>query len=171
MILIAVGANLPGPDGAPPIVTCRAAVRQVAALPGLGACTLSRWYETAPVPPSDQPNYINGVVRFAGSADPAWLLAQLHEIEAGAGRTRGARNAARSLDLDIVDIDGRIRDAPDPVLPHPRADQRAFVLMPLRDVEPGWVHPRLKRSVDALLAELPAQDIRPIAEPGTTDCA
>lgn len=171
MILIAVGANLPAPDGAPPVVTCRAAVRRLAALPGVGACTLSRWYETAPVPASDQPDYVNGVARLGGSADPAWLLARLHDIEAAAGRARGVRNAARSLDLDIIDIDGQIRDTPDLVLPHPRAHERAFVLVPLRDVEPGWVHPRLKRSVDALLAALPLHDIHPLARGAAADPA
>ena len=52
-----------------------------------------------------------------------------------------------------------VRDKPDPVLPHPRAHERGFVLLPLRDVAPGWVHPRLGRGVDALIAELPAQAI------------
>ena len=63
-------------------------------------------------------------------------------------------NAARTLDLDVIDVDGLVRDAPDPVLPHPRAHARAFVLLPLRDVAPGWVDPRSRRSVETLLAEL-----------------
>ncbi len=164
MILVAIGANLPAPHGSSPIETCREAVRKLAALPGLGSCTISRWYETPPVPVSDQPNYVNGVARFAGTADAAWLLARLNDIEAEAGRVRGARNAARPLDLDIIDIDGQVRDTPDPVLPHPRAHERAFVLVPLRDVEPEWVHPRLRRSLGDMLQALPAQDIRPLPE-------
>jgi 2-amino-4-hydroxy-6-hydroxymethyldihydropteridine diphosphokinase len=162
MILIAIGANLPAPDGSPPLATCRNAVAELAALPGLGECRVSRWYETAPVPPSGQPDYVNGVVRFAGTAEPAWLLARLHAIEAAAGRVRGEPNAARSLDLDIVDIDGRVRDAPDPVLPHPRAHLRRFVLVPLADVAPDWVHPKLHRGIRELLEALPAQPIRPL---------
>jgi 2-amino-4-hydroxy-6-hydroxymethyldihydropteridine diphosphokinase len=74
------------------------------------------------------------------------------------------RNAARTLDLDIVAMDGLVREAPDPQLPHPRAHLRAFVLLPLRDVAPGWVHPVLGRRVEALLAALPPQDIRPVNE-------
>jgi len=160
MILVAIGANLPAADGTPPLETCRRAVRALAALPGFSLHSLSRWYETAPVPPSGQPNYVNAVARLEGPAEPAELLAALNSIEAAAGRVRGAANAARSLDLDIIDMDGRVRDAPDPVLPHPRAHLRAFVLAPLADVAPGWVHPRLHRGVQDLLAALPRQDIR-----------
>jgi 2-amino-4-hydroxy-6-hydroxymethyldihydropteridine diphosphokinase len=158
VILIAVGANLPGPDGASPLASCRRAVRELASLSGLELGAVSRWYETAPVPPSGQPNYVNGVARFAGQMEPETLLALLHTIEAGAGRIRGERNAARTLDLDIIDIDGQVRDAPDPVLPHPRAHLRAFVLVPLADVAPNWVHPRLHLSVQDLLRTLPPSE-------------
>jgi 2-amino-4-hydroxy-6-hydroxymethyldihydropteridine diphosphokinase len=60
-------------------------------------------------------------------------------------------------------MDGLLRDGPDPVLPHPRAHLRGFVLQPLAEVAPGWVHPSLKQSVAALIAALPPQDLRPIA--------
>lgn len=160
MILIALGANLPAPDGSPPLETCRRAVEDLKALPGIGAGLLSHWYETAPVPPGPQPSYVNGVIGFEGTADPAWLLARLNAIEAAAGRVRAERNAPRVLDLDVVDIDGQVRDAPDPILPHPRAHERAFVLLPLADVAPNWVHPRLRRSVADLLRALPTQEVR-----------
>lgn len=145
MIYVAIGANLPGPDGAPPLTTCRRAVAQIAALPGLRLVAVSRWYHTAPVPPSDQPTYINGVAALDGDADPASLLAALQQIETAAGRTRAHANAARTLDLDIIDLHGMVRDAPDPVLPHPRAHLRRFVLDPLHEVAPDWVHPVLGR--------------------------
>lgn len=149
MILVAIGANLPGPHGEPPLATCEWAVHELAALPGLRLAAVSPWYETAPVPPSDQPNYVNGAVRLEylgepgqldGDADPEALLAALHRIEAEAGRVRTVRNAARPLDLDLIAIDGLVRDQP-PVLPHPRAHLRAFVLMPIRDLAPGWRDP------------------------------
>lgn len=159
MILVAIGANLPGPRGESPLRTCRAAAEALRSLPGLRFAALSRWYVTAPVPRSGQPDYVNGVARLEGAADPAWLLRRLHAIEAAAGRLRGVRNAARTLDLDLIDVNATLRDAPDPVLPHPRAHERAFVLLPLADVAPGWVHPRLGRTVDALVAALPPQRI------------
>lgn len=101
------------------------------------------------------------LVRVSAEVEPARLLADLQAIELAFGRVRGARDAARTLDLDIIDMGGMVRQAPDPVLPHPRAHERAFVLLPLRDVAPDWVHPVLGEGVSALLARLPAQDIRP----------
>lgn len=159
MILVAIGANLPGPHGASPLLACRAAAEALRGLPGLRFVALSRWYATAPVPRADQPDYVNGMARLEGEADPAWLLARLHAIEAAGGRVRGEPNAARTLDLDLIDVNGALRDTPSPTLPHPRAHERAFVLMPLADVAPGWQHPRLGRSAAELLAALPAQRI------------
>jgi 2-amino-4-hydroxy-6-hydroxymethyldihydropteridine diphosphokinase len=142
-----------------PLVTCRAAAEALRSLPGLRFVTVSRWYLSAAVPPSDQPDYVNGIVRLEGAPDPVELLLRLQAIEARAGRVRGARNAARTLDLDIIDCNGMLRDAPDPVLPHPRAHLRGFVLRPLNDVAPEWVHPRLGLGAEALLDKLPAQRI------------
>jgi 2-amino-4-hydroxy-6-hydroxymethyldihydropteridine diphosphokinase len=170
MILIAIGANLPGPDGAPPIETCRRAAEALGALPGLRLQGLSRWYRTAPVPPSAQPPYVNavallGVEPGVAEIEPGALLATLQEMEARAGRRRGEPNAARTLDLDIVAMGERgqlVRTAPDPVLPHPRAHERAFVLVPLLDVVPDWIHPVLQRSAKHLLRDLSLQEIEPL---------
>jgi 2-amino-4-hydroxy-6-hydroxymethyldihydropteridine diphosphokinase len=162
VILIALGANLPTAEGTPPLETCRRAVAALDALPGLRIARVSRWYETAPIPPSDQPPFINGVVRAEGELDPEALLAALHEIEARFGRVRSVPNAPRPLDLDLIDWHGVIRDAPNPVLPHPRAHERAFVLAPISDVAPEWRHPRLGQSAAELLASLPPQGIRPL---------
>ncbi len=155
MIIIALGANLPDPDGHPPLQACLRAVAGLAALPGLRLVATSRWYATAPVPPlPGAPDYTNGVVRLEGEAEPAALLAALHGLEAGAGRQRPYLNAPRTLDLDLIDLNGLVRDRPDPVLPHPRAHLRRFVLQPLAEVAPGWRHPRLGVTVEALLAGL-----------------
>ena len=160
MILVAIGANLPGPAGAPPLDTVRAAVHALAALPGARLEAVSRWYETAPVPPSGQPDYINGVARLTGlGLMPESLLAMLHAIEDRFGRQRAEPNAARSLDLDLIDMDGIVRAVPDPVLPHPRAHIRAFVLLPLLDVAPDWVHPGNGRSGRALLAAVGTEGV------------
>jgi 2-amino-4-hydroxy-6-hydroxymethyldihydropteridine diphosphokinase len=161
-VLIALGANLPGPQGQPPLAMCCAAVEALRGLPGLRLQAQSRWWMTAPVPPSGQPDYINGVVRLEGAAEPAVLLRRLQRIEAAAGRVRGEPNAARCLDLDIIAIGAVLREAPDPVLPHPRAHERAFVLGPLAEVAADWVHPRLGLGAAALLARLEPQEAVPL---------
>lgn len=164
MILVAIGANLPDRHGRPALATCEDAAAALARLPGLRLVARSRWYRTAPIPASDQPDFINGVARLEGTADPAALLAALHALEDAAGRVRGAPNAARVLDLDLIDHDGTLRDDTPPILPHPRAHERAFVLRPLLDVAPDWVHPRLGLRADAMLAALPPQGIRPLED-------
>ncbi len=153
MILVAVGANLADRHGALPVVTCKAAIEALRSLPGLRLAGVSRWYRTAPVPASAQPDFCNGVARLEGDCDPLWLLRRLHAIEAQAGRVRMVANAARVLDLDLIDCNGMVR-AGCVVLPHPRAAERGFVLVPLRDVAPEWVHPVQGLGVDALIAGL-----------------
>jgi 2-amino-4-hydroxy-6-hydroxymethyldihydropteridine diphosphokinase len=168
MILIGIGSNLSRADGTPPLETCRHAAARLDALPGLRLRALSRWYLTNPVPPSGQPAYVNAVAMLrvevpAMEPDPGVLLAALQAIEASASRVRSSPNAARTLDLDIIAMGqgGRmVRDAPDPILPHPRAHLRAFVLVPLLDVAPEWMHPVLGRTAGELLRELPEQGVR-----------
>ena len=144
-ILVAIGANLPAPDGAPPLATCRRAAARSRPCPGCGSL---------PCRAGSRPRRCRRrTSRTTSTASPGWrvrpsraaLLAALRGIEAAFGRDRGEPNAARTLDLDLIAIGALIRDAPDPVLPHPRAHQRAFVMVPLAEVAPDWVHPRLGR--------------------------
>jgi 2-amino-4-hydroxy-6-hydroxymethyldihydropteridine diphosphokinase len=161
---IGVGANLPGLDGISALITCRRAVAALDLFPGMRLRGLSRWFLSAPVPPSDQPDYVNAVASLqvdpGMTVDPAALLAYLLQVEHRFGRKRDGANAARTLDLDIIAVGNWVRDEPDPILPHPRAHLRAFVLAPLNDIAPDWIHPILGRSAAALLAALPPQDIR-----------
>ena len=161
-ILVALGANLPSERFGGPRETLDAAVRELERR-GIRVLRRSRWYESAPVPESDQPWYVNGVAAVDTDLDPPALLALLHQVEAEFGRVRAERNAPRVLDLDLVAYGGLVRPGPDgPVLPHPRAAERAFVLLPLAEVAPAWHHPETGETVEALIARLPAgQKIRP----------
>lgn len=161
VILVGLGANLPGPGGSP-----RATLEMaLAALGrrGVRIAARSPFYESAPVPPSDQPWYVNAVARVETELPPAELLRLLLAVEADLGRVRGVRNAPRAVDLDLLAYGERVERAPGLVLPHPRLHERAFVLRPLADIAPGWRHPVTGQDVAALLRALPAgQAVRPL---------
>src|SRR5262249_30258519 len=116
------------------------------------------WYRTAPVPASDQPWYVNGVAEVATDLTADALLMCLHEVEDAFGRVRTVPDAARLLDLDLLDFHREIT-AGGPgraTLPHPRMEGRAFVRRPRADLARDWWHPRTGAPIQALLAALPA---------------
>ena len=163
-VLVALGSNLPSADFGSPLETCQAAVQSVVDS-GEKLLVTSRWYRTRPVPISDQPWFVNGIIQIETRRTPQELLGLLHRIEADFGRVRGERNAARVIDLDIIDFAGRISgtESLPPILPHPRLGDRAFVLLPLRDVAPDWRHPATDQTIGQLIDALPPdQGIEPL---------
>lgn len=158
MILVGVGANLPSVAGSPR-ATCDVALTHLGRL-GVVITGRSPWYETAPVPASDQPWFVNGVVSVETALSPAGLLAALHLTEAAFGRLRTTANAARSLDLDLLAYRDLVRTDHAPFLPHPRLHERAFVLLPLRDLAPDWRHPVLGETAANLAAKASLDGIR-----------
>jgi 2-amino-4-hydroxy-6-hydroxymethyldihydropteridine diphosphokinase len=162
MILVALGANLPSPIHGGPVATLTAALVALGTQ-GIDIVRKSRWYETAPVPASDQPWYVNGVAAVETDLAPGPLLLRLHEIELAFGRVRDVVNGPRILDLDLLSYGERIETGW-PLLPHPRLHERAFVLLPLRDVAPTWRHPLGGDGIDEMLARIgPEQQTRILA--------
>jgi 2-amino-4-hydroxy-6-hydroxymethyldihydropteridine diphosphokinase len=159
MILISLGANLASAAG-PPEATLRAALRNFG-MRGIHVERESRFYRSAAWPDPSDPPFANAVARVTTDLEPAELLRALHEVEAEFGRVRGSKNAPRTLDLDLIDYDGRIEEGP-PQLPHPRMEVRAFVLVPLRDVAPGWRHPLSGKTVSELIAAASAGGVAPL---------
>ena len=169
-ILVALGANLPSPIHGPPVATLEAALGALQAA-GLKILARSCWWESPPVPASDQPWYVNGVVEIETALGPEALLAKLHEIEAAFGRVRSLRNAARVLDLDLLAYGCLVREGPEaPLLPHPRMAERGFVLRPLAEIRPGWHHPVTGLALSTLIARLPpGQLVRPLPQSPASD--
>jgi 2-amino-4-hydroxy-6-hydroxymethyldihydropteridine diphosphokinase len=128
---------------------------------------ISTWYETAPVPASEQPWFVNGVARIDTALSPPDLLALLHSIEQDFGRGRDTPNAARTLDLDLLAYGAEVIGQGPLKLPHPRLHERAFVLCPLRDVAAHWRHPVSGQTPAEMIAGLAQtlenQGIRPIS--------
>lgn len=112
----------------------------------------SRVYETPPWGYTDQPAFLNQVVKGNTYVEPASLLKHLKRLEVALGRAPGFQNGPRLIDLDLLFYDELIRDTPPLTLPHPRLHERAFVLMPLNDIAPTLVHPTVGKTVSEMLA-------------------
>jgi 2-amino-4-hydroxy-6-hydroxymethyldihydropteridine diphosphokinase len=163
MILIGLGSNMDGPWGQPSTTLRRA----IGCLDAAG-CRLIRasvFVRTSPYGKTDQPDFLNAVARVATRMTPESLLDYLQSIERQAGRRQGERWGPRSLDLDILDFNGIVREAPPPVLPHPGIPHRPFVLRPIMEIAPRWRHPVLGMTAAQMLEPLQAQ-----AEGRVLDC-
>jgi 2-amino-4-hydroxy-6-hydroxymethyldihydropteridine diphosphokinase len=154
MIVIALGANLASRVGAPR-TTLDAALARLSEN-GVRVESVSSYYVTKAWPDPADPDFVNAVARIDTTRSPRELLELLHDTEAFFGRTPGARNAPRTLDLDLIDYDGRTEPGP-PELPHPRLADRAFVLVPLSEIAPSWKHPATGTKISELLAALPPE--------------
>lgn len=147
-VVIALGSNLKGPYGS----TRDLLEAAVEALGDEGLVILARssWWTSAAWPDPDAPPFLNGIVLVETQLGPQETLAVLHRIERGFGRDRSVRNAPRTLDLDLI-AHGRVVMSDGLVLPHPRAAERRFVMGPLAEIAPDWLHPVTDESARALV--------------------
>jgi 2-amino-4-hydroxy-6-hydroxymethyldihydropteridine diphosphokinase len=128
---------------------------------GVKVLRLSPWYRSAPVPAADQPWFDNAVAEVATELSADALLAVLHQVEEVFGRARSVPNAARRIDLDLLDFRGEIAlGGPGrATLPHPRVTARAFVLRPLADLAPHWRDPVSGTMIAELSRALPPDQV------------
>jgi 2-amino-4-hydroxy-6-hydroxymethyldihydropteridine diphosphokinase len=173
--LVAIGANLLSALGTPEQAV-RAAIAQLETqFDGFAA---SRLFRCPAFPAGSGPDFVNAAVRFETHLLADAVLARLHNIESTLGRVRGVRWASRVIDLDLIALGDLVQpnvatqnawrgltleqqmvEAPDQlILPHPRMQDRGFVLKPLADVAPDWTHPLLDHTVAQMLSDLPRED-------------
>lgn len=178
--VLAFGGNLPSDVGS----TRETITAALASLGEAGAHIVrqSRYFETPCFPAGAGPNYVNLAVVVKTTCEAEEFLAQLHDLEAKFGRTRETRWAGRTLDIDLLSFEDLIlpdletyeywadlplevqmKAAPSElILPHPRIQDRGFVLIPLCDVWPDWVHPVSGKTAQMLCDGLPASEIKGI---------
>ena len=176
-VFIALGGNLPL-NGKQPVTVLQDAITTIGRA-GLKLRCVSRLFATPCFPAGAGPDYVNAAAELETDLSPAEILAILHRVEAEFGRERTSRWAGRTLDLDLIaggdavlpdratwngwhDLPAadQARIAPDRlILPHPRLQDRAFVLVPLMDIAPEWRHPVSGRSVAEMVAALPQEEI------------
>jgi len=149
---IAIGSNLGSNFGNSREIV-KAAVKTLDLSGQIEILQVSRWYRTKAITISlPQPDYINGCATLNTSLSPQNLLAAMLEIEVQFGRVRRAKWDARTLDLDLLLYESQILNTDDLVIPHPRMCDRAFVMLPLAEIAPDWIHP-LRGDRIARLAE------------------
>lgn len=151
VVVLALGSNLPGGFGSSEILL-EAALRKLAAA-GLRILAVSPWWRSQAWPDPREPDYLNGVALVEPSLGPQGAIRLLLDTEREFGRLRQGANAARTLDLDLIAHGRQVIDEPGLRLPHPRAHQRLFVMGPLAQMAPGWVHPELGQTASALAAQ------------------
>jgi 2-amino-4-hydroxy-6-hydroxymethyldihydropteridine diphosphokinase len=160
-VVVALGSNLAGDFTSSEALLEAALARFPEA--GLPVRARSAWWRSAAWPDPKGPEYRNGVALVEANGPPWGVLGALFSVEQSFDRMRAAKNAPRTLDLDLIAYGREVIDTPGLQLPHPRAHERRFVMGPLAEIAPGWVHPVLGRTAADLAAAAPVgRDARPV---------
>jgi 2-amino-4-hydroxy-6-hydroxymethyldihydropteridine diphosphokinase len=152
-VAIALGSNL-----GDSLRTLEDALAALDRAPGMALRARSSWWRTQAVGPP-QPDYLNGCALLDTTLPPEVLLERLLETEQRHGRVRRERWGERTLDLDLIFYGDLRLDSERLTIPHPRFRERAFVLLPLAEIAPGWIDPLTGRTVAALARDVPGQDM------------
>ena len=162
-IIIGIGGNIKSNDGSHPVIVAKKAINLLKNY-SIEITDQSSWYETEPIPKSDQPNFFNCVVFANTKLNELDVLNSLHLIEHEFGRIRKKVNESRVIDLDLIDYSNKILTNEEITIPHPRAHKRRFVMEPLAELNPNWVHPILRKNVFQILKKINNQKIKIIKQ-------
>lgn len=121
---------------------------------GIKVTRVSSFYETPPYGYTDQPPFLNGAIEVQTTLSARELLKTLLSIEKDLGRVRQFKWGPRTIDLDIIFFNNEVYNEPDLIIPHPDMQNRSFVLTPLNDICPTYLHPQLNKTTHDLLTEL-----------------
>ena len=153
MIYIGIGSNLNGKNNETPLQNCKKALVELKK--EVNICKISSWYKSEPIPVSNQPWFINGAIEISTNKSSLDLLEFILSIEKVFGRVREKKNEARILDLDIIDYKKKILYIKNKlIIPHPKMHERSFVLQPLSELNPKWMHPIKKKGIKELIRNL-----------------
>ena len=158
-IIIGIGGNLKSDNGDHPIKVAMKAITLLEDY-SIKITDQSSWYETEPIPKSNQQNFFNCIIFANTTLNELDVLKSLHKIEHRLGRRRTLVNEARVIDLDLIDYSNKILKNKEIIVPHPRAHQRRFVMEPLAELDKNWVHPILKTNINKILKKLDNQNIK-----------
>mgnify|MGYP001822008324 CR=1 FL=1 len=159
-VIVSIGSNI-----GDKLANCKQAIEALEQCEGTQIIACSSFYRTAPVDYLDQDWFVNAALQLETTLSPTELLEALQSIQRQAGRLNDPiRFGPRIIDLDIIFYDGLIINLPELSIPHPRMHKRRFVLQPICDIDPAFVHPVLKKEIQILLNQLPneTQSVEPL---------
>ena len=167
MIYLNIGSNLPLKEGGRENNILKA-ITHLKKL-NLNLIEISSFYQTPSYPNNSDPNFLNLCVKLESNLKASELLNEIKKIEAKLGRTRIKKNEPRTCDIDIIDFNSEIIKNNELVVPHPRLHLRNFVIYPLKEIEPNWLHPIFNKNIDSFFQELDKNSHNEITRLGKSD--
>ena len=152
MILLNIGSNLNTIKG-DRLFNLKETIRLIR-LENVKIIKISSIYETPSYPNEKKPKFLNIGTEVECNDTPRLLIKKFNKIEKKLQRTRGIKNQPRTCDIDLIDYNGKILNSKKLIIPHPKAHLRNFVLFPIKEIVPTWIHPILNKKIDFLIKKL-----------------
>jgi 2-amino-4-hydroxy-6-hydroxymethyldihydropteridine diphosphokinase len=152
MIILNIGSNLDSKKGNRFFNLKK--TLELIRLENIKTIKISSIYETPSYPDKKNPKFLNMGLEVRCNHSPEELIKKFNKIEKNLQRIRGIKNQPRTCDIDLIDYDGKILNSKELTIPHPKAHLRNFVLFPIKEISPTWIHPILNKRIDFLIEKL-----------------